>query len=187
MNRNLTACVLFACFAAGFSFWRFHGDKRQPGVRLIQDMASSQTGWTLPPQLHTLPQRSSLLDADAPTGDLSDIPLIWSSPEERRRLSALGERMYSIHCAHCHGADGQGRTPVTDAVGMPQIASFGAESHTRRSLAGIYGIVSRGQGNMPAFAGVLSLRETWAAALHVRRLRDEREETDEKEPGSYDE
>lgn len=175
MKRVITACCVLILLIVGIVVYRFYGDSSNPDVIMIRDMAERQSGKAIP-----LPSVSSVHTPrhydekqGISTGNLSDIPLLWADEDERHHLIGLGEQTYAIHCAHCHGTDGQGNTPAASAQGMPSIAPFSDSSYKQKNLSRFYASISRGQGNMPAFSSKLSVKEIWASALHVRRLRDE--------------
>ncbi len=181
MKRVVTACILFVLLTVVIAVYRFYFDSSRPDVILIRDMAERQSGKAKPlPAVSSA--RSPLPNDDnrsISTGKLSDIPLMWADDEERYRLVSLGKQIYAVHCAHCHGMGGQGNTPAALAQGMPSIAPFTDASYKQKNLSRFYASISRGQGNMPAFDSKLSVKELWALALHVRRLRDEQKPSSE--------
>lgn len=184
-NNVLVAMGVGIVLISGMYFYRMHTDREMTSMRMLNDMAamSSRRARVVPPR--TRPQNSALSDgaaeAASPTGTLSDIPAAWATGPERRRLDRLGSQVYCTHCAACHGADGNGRTPAAAAEGMPAIAPFTDEKYARTSLEQIYRSICLGQGNMPAYGNKLSIREIWGAALQVRRFRDGQKPEAERE------
>lgn len=175
MKNTLAATAGIVVFIAAVYMYRAHTDREWTNARLMRDMTAMQASRarTVPPR--TRPQDSAFFDGSADaaaTGELSDIPAVWASGAERKKLELLGQRVYAAHCAACHGIVGQGGTPVAKAEGMPAIVPFTDDKYAHAGLAQIYRSIARGQGNMPAYGGKLSIREIWTAALHVRRLRD---------------
>ena len=95
-------------------------------------------------------------------------------------LVALGERVYAERCASCHGANLEGqpdwRRPLpTGGLPAPPHDETGHTWHHPDRL--LFGIVEQGgrayapadfQSNMPAFGGVLSDREIWAALAYIK-------------------
>jgi mono/diheme cytochrome c family protein len=81
---------------------------------------------------------------------------------------AQGEAVWGQQCAACHGAGGVGDGPqaLADGLAMPNLADPAVAAG--RSLADWYGVTNAGQGAMPAFAGLLSDEEIWAAATYAR-------------------
>jgi cytochrome c553 len=64
-----------------------------------------------------------------------------------------GERLYAVHCAQCHGGDGQGDT------GMALDSTGHMYQHTCAQLKLHISIGSRGSGYMPSYRGKLSDQE----------------------------
>lgn len=83
---------------------------------------------------------------------------------------AQGEAVWGQQCAACHGPGGAGDGPqaLADGLAMPNLTDPAVAAD--RSLADWHGLTSAGQGEMPAFAGVLSDAEIWAAATYARSL-----------------
>ena len=95
-------------------------------------------------------------------------------------LVALGGRVYAERCAACHGASLEGqpnwkeRLPTGGLPAPPHDETGHTWHHPDRLL---FGIVEQGgrayapadfQSNMPAFGGVLSDREIWAALAYIK-------------------
>lgn len=69
-----------------------------------------------------------------------------SVSEEELQAMRLGERIYTLNCAPCHGADLKGHPDS----GYPSLVDI----HSRKEQDEIFRIVSGGQGMMPAFPGI---------------------------------
>jgi mono/diheme cytochrome c family protein len=86
--------------------------------------------------------------------------------------AARGADVYAAKCAHCHAADGEGRTPATERGMIPPPSLKGA-----RALAmadgEMFHLVTHGRGNMAAHADVVALEDRWKAVLRVRALQKE--------------
>lgn len=81
---------------------------------------------------------------------------------------AQGEAVWGQQCAACHGPGGAGDGPQALADGLA-LANLADPAVTAgRSLDDWHGLISAGQGEMPAFAGALSDEEIWAAATYAR-------------------
>jgi cbb3-type cytochrome c oxidase subunit III len=80
-----------------------------------------------------------------------------------------GRAVYSERCARCHGADGQGRTRMGEAVEPPDL-SDPAWQRTRTD-ARMIASVANGRGQMPAFRKKLSRQDIAASVAYVRTLR----------------
>lgn len=175
MKNTLAATAGIVVFIAAVYVYRAHTDREWTNARLMRDMTAMQASRARPVPPRTRPQNSALFDGSAEmaaTGELADIPAAWASGPERKKLEQLGQRVYAAHCAACHGLDGRGGTPAAKAEGMPAIVPFSDDKYAPAGLAQLYRSIAKGQGNMPAYGDKLSIREIWAAALHVRRLRD---------------
>lgn len=83
-----------------------------------------------------------------------------------------GAILYSIHCALCHGASGQGDGPLAAYyTGRPP------SDLTGRNIAAqfdgtLFRTVSQGFGQMPALAENLTPRERWDVINHLRTLEE---------------
>lgn len=72
----------------------------------------------------------------------------------------LGERVYNINCASCHGAHGQG------SVGPPLGDGVVAENYP--FIDEQIAVINEGRGAMPAFENSLTVEEIEAVALFER-------------------
>ena len=80
-------------------------------------------------------------------------------------FAADGAATYKSKCAGCHGPDG---SKVIASLGVkpvntPEVKKMGA--------AGVSGIVTKGKGKMPAFAGKLSPEEIHEVSEYVLTLK----------------
>lgn len=74
-----------------------------------------------------------------------------------------GQQLYRMHCAGCHGASGSSIVP-----NAPSFARGDRMMQPDRALALS---IRTGRGGMPAFAGVLSDRDTFDLIAYMRTLR----------------
>lgn len=76
--------------------------------------------------------------------------------------------LYAQQCAACHGSTGQGDGPLAAALDPPAIAFTDAHRAARRSVFGLYEVISQGvEGtSMGSFAS-LPEADRWALAFHV--------------------
>jgi mono/diheme cytochrome c family protein len=97
-----------------------------------------------------------------------------ASPVAAGDAAALAEggRLYGISCVPCHDARGNGKGKVVLRGMLPPPSLHGDRA---RAIADgeIFHILTRGQGNMPAYAGQLSEHERWLVIAHVRKLQQE--------------
>ncbi len=80
-----------------------------------------------------------------------------------------GKVVYLANCARCHGADGLGQTTMGKMVEAPDISD--AKWQSKRGKSRMISSVSRGRGQMPAFAKKLTKDEIATAVAYVRTLR----------------
>jgi mono/diheme cytochrome c family protein len=83
-----------------------------------------------------------------------------------------GSRLYAIYCLVCHDARGTGTGPVV-LRGMLPPPSLHADRALQMKDGEMFHIVTRGQGNMAAYASQLDERERWLVIQHVRSLQQE--------------
>ncbi len=99
--------------------------------------------------------------------DLSD-PL----PEADDATAARGAELYRIYCALCHDARGEGRGPIVQH-GMLPPPSLHAARALQMADGEMFHVLTRGQGNMAAYAAQLDPTERWMVVRHIRRLQRE--------------
>ncbi|MBX2796121.1 MAG: cytochrome c [Myxococcales bacterium] len=93
--------------------------------------------------------------------------------DERKQL---GEKMYGIYCAPCHGADGVKLGPVAASEGAPDrmpgvLALAGPNGVAQlRDDSWIYLTIRNGGAVMPAYGHTMSDEEMWAIVHFVRTL-----------------
>jgi mono/diheme cytochrome c family protein len=76
-----------------------------------------------------------------------------------------GAATFKAKCAACHGPDGTKAMPAMGVkpINTPEVKALGE--------AGLTGIVTKGQGKMPAFGGKLTGEEITAAVKYVLSLK----------------
>jgi cytochrome c6 len=80
-------------------------------------------------------------------------------------FAADGAATYKAKCIACHGADGAKQIP---ALGVKQLNTPAVK---KLGASGVEGIVTKGQGKMPAFGGKLSGDDIAAVAKYVLTLK----------------
>jgi mono/diheme cytochrome c family protein len=101
-----------------------------------------------------------------------------ADPTDRRQVE-LGARVYGDHCAACHGPNLEGepdwRTRGPD--GLLPAPPHDETGHTwhhsdellfRMTKDGMSAVVPDYESNMPAFGGMLTDEEIWAALAHIK-------------------
>jgi len=87
-----------------------------------------------------------------------------------------GRERYTIYCAPCHGAlgDGQG---ITKAYGMVTTASYHDDRIRKMAEGEIFNTITNGKNTMSPYADKLSPEDRWAVIAYVRALERAREGT----------
>ena len=88
------------------------------------------------------------------------------------RSQGEGAELYRIYCLTCHDARGNGEGPVVFR-GMLPPPSLHADRAKLMADGEMFHVLTRGQGNMAAYAAQLDPAERWNVIRHVRRLQQE--------------
>jgi cytochrome c oxidase cbb3-type subunit 3 len=80
-----------------------------------------------------------------------------------------GRAVYAKNCARCHGGDGLGQTTMGEMTEAPNLTDAAWQS--RRGTSRMISSVTKGRGQMPAFAKKLSKQDIAAAVAYVRTLK----------------
>ncbi|MGB9464727.1 MAG: cytochrome c [Candidatus Acidiferrum sp.] len=83
------------------------------------------------------------------------------------RAQETGESLFKAKCAMCHGPDGAGKTPMGQAMKIPDLHS---EDVQKRSDAELNQIVTKGKNKMPAYEAKLSKEQITQLVGFVRDL-----------------
>ncbi len=85
----------------------------------------------------------------------------------------MGAELYSVNCAHCHGAEGGGDGPASailegwDGDPAPSLQEMPSGFNDGE----IYYVVTNGLGDfMPSFKRLLTAEERWALVEHLREI-----------------
>jgi mono/diheme cytochrome c family protein len=179
------AAIAIACLLAGWAtYW---------AVKLLP---------VLPPMVHMLdqprlsPQRESAFFRDGfgmrppveGTVARGHLPYPFRTQDEAAALvnplprSAevlkLGKKVFTNHCAVCHGALGDGTPTLTQAYGAKP-ANLIAKNIAEVPDGKIYHAIAAGKSAMPSYAADISEDERWAAAHYVRVLERSQNATEE--------
>jgi len=84
-----------------------------------------------------------------------------------RELLKLGAERYRVFCAVCHGASGDGQTPVAAAMSVRKPPSLREERLLAYPPGRIFAVVTQGYGLMPSYALEIDARGRWAVVAHV--------------------
>jgi cytochrome c6 len=83
-------------------------------------------------------------------------------------FGANGPVTYKAKCAMCHGADGTGKTPVGQSMGIKDFASSDIQA---KSDATLNDIVTNGLNAMPAFKSQLSKARITELVKYLRTFK----------------
>jgi mono/diheme cytochrome c family protein len=103
------------------------------------------------------------------TGKMSEnwgtgIPLPIS-PE----LVERGRVVYTINCAVCHGATGQGNG-ITSKYGLNGIANYHQDKYRTMADGQIFNTITHGYNTMMAYGDKVTVKDRWAIISYIRAL-----------------
>jgi mono/diheme cytochrome c family protein len=85
---------------------------------------------------------------------------------------ARGATVFARRCAHCHGLDGEGRTPVVARGMLPPPSLKGARAAAMADGEVVH-LIEHGRGTMAGFGDGVSIDDRFRVAWHLRVLRGE--------------
>ena len=85
------------------------------------------------------------------------------------QLLARGQQRYTIHCAPCHGAAGDGKG-ITSKYGMIAMANFHDARLVKMPDGEIFNTITYGKNLMGAYGPNVTLTDRWAIIAYVRAL-----------------
>ena len=100
------------------------------------------------------------------------------------QLMARGQERYNIHCAPCHGSQGDGKG-ITTKLGMAVIADLhdvAARKVPQQSDGELFNTITHGKGLMGGYAYALPPTDRWAVIAYVRALQRSHLGTEEEVP-----
>lgn len=158
-------------------------DKSKPNIELIQDMMESpaikpqeadegspnNSGSRVPPE-GTQPQGFEpyryALDFEGSAKNQN--PLEGQYTES---VLKVGQKYYTIHCAVCHGVNGEGgeKASVAETMALkpPAMISDKIKGWTDGQ---IYHVITMGQGNMGPYASHIQAQYRWQVVNYIRTL-----------------
>jgi cytochrome c6 len=98
---------------------------------------------------------------------LSGIILTWAKatePVAENVVINVQSQLYVSNCARCHGADGKGHTQLGQEMDIPDLTT------ARLSSARMTQIITRGDGDMPAFGKKLKAKQIASLVKYVKTL-----------------
>jgi cytochrome c6 len=81
---------------------------------------------------------------------------------------AAGKNVFSTKCAICHGANGDGKTPIGKTLNIPDFHSAQAQKMTEADMKAI---VTNGKNKMPAFKGKLTDAQIDQVVDYIRHMK----------------
>lgn len=111
-------------------------------------------------------------DSHLVTGKLADGSFAAGFPqsiEVNRQFLEHGRERYTIYCAPCHGALGDGNG-ITKQYGMGATPTYHDDRLRNISEGEILNTILHGKGNMLPYADKLSIEDRWAVIAYVRAL-----------------
>jgi mono/diheme cytochrome c family protein len=103
------------------------------------------------------------------TGKMGDqwgtgIPLPISA-----ELVQRGQQVYSINCAVCHGATGQGNG-ITSKYGLNGIANYHQDKYRQMADGQIFNTITHGYNTMMPYGDKVTVKDRWAVVAYLRAL-----------------
>lgn len=87
---------------------------------------------------------------------------------------SLGEQLFAVNCAVCHGENGDGTGIVAGyfkAANVPAPADLRRADIKARTDGQLFWIISNGFGGyMPPFGDLITPEQRWALVVHIRQL-----------------
>ncbi len=80
-----------------------------------------------------------------------------------------GQEKYTIYCAPCHGAVGDGNG-ITKQYGMGATPTYHDERLRNIAEGDLFNTITHGKGNMLSYAEKLAAQDRWAVIAYVRAL-----------------
>lgn len=91
-----------------------------------------------------------------------------------------GGQLYDIHCAICHGFEGDGKGPLVEREKFLGIPGFD-DPNRDMSEGNIYHVMYYGLNNMGSYAAQTTTKERWQIDHYVHALKDKLEGKDARE------
>jgi mono/diheme cytochrome c family protein len=85
------------------------------------------------------------------------------------QLVRRGQREFTINCAVCHGATGQGNG-ITSKYGLLGIANYHQDKYREMPDGHIFDTISHGYNTMMAYGDKVSVKDRWAIIAYIRAL-----------------
>jgi mono/diheme cytochrome c family protein len=84
-------------------------------------------------------------------------------------LLTRGQQVFSVDCAICHGATGQGNG-ITSKYGLLSIANYHQDKYRQMSDGEIFNTITNGHNTMMAYGDKVPVKDRWAIIAYIRAL-----------------
>jgi mono/diheme cytochrome c family protein len=156
-----------------FPEWAFPGMKRQPKYKPQSESKFFADGRTDRPIPAGVVSRDPLRNDDALyVGKSADGAWLRGFPAAvpvDGKLIARGQERFTIYCAPCHGALGDGNG-ITKQYGMGATPTYHDDRLRQMAEGEIFNTITHGKTNMLSYADKLKPEDRWAVILYVRAL-----------------
>ncbi|MBS0630740.1 MAG: cytochrome c [Verrucomicrobia bacterium] len=156
-----------------FPEWAFPGMKHQPKYKPQSESKFFADGRTdRPIPANTVSRTELRTDDELYLGKAADGSWLRGFPKSitvDAQLMARGHERFSIYCAPCHGALGDGNG-ITKQYGMGATPTY-HDTRLREIAEGeIFNTITHGKTNMLPYADKVTPHDRWAIILYVRSL-----------------
>jgi len=84
-------------------------------------------------------------------------------------LLKRGQEVFTIDCAVCHGATGQGNG-ITSKYGLLSIANYHQDKYRQMADGQIFNTITHGFNTMMAYGDKVPVKDRWAIVAYLRAL-----------------
>jgi len=156
-----------------FPEWAFPSMRKQPKYKPQSESQFFADGRTDRPLPAGVVSRDPLRNDDALyQGKAADGSWLRGFPAAvtiDARLIARGKDRFTIYCAPCHGALGDGNG-ITKQYGMGATPTYHDDRLRQMAEGEIFNTITHGKTNMQSYADKLKPEDRWAVILYVRAL-----------------
>jgi mono/diheme cytochrome c family protein len=160
--------------------WEFFPDMYDSPAREAQEFdptAPNKVGGRLP-VAGTIPVEHTPYEYAGPNLDDSRVKEMKVPESIALTVQNLkrGESQFQVFCYPCHGPQGEGNGPVVGAPGggkfnySPNMNIHGTYAYLNDGQ--VYHVITNGNGQMPAYASMISEEDRWKIVLYVRKMKE---------------
>src|SRR6201982_1181825 len=103
------------------------------------------------------------------TGKMGDRWGTGTPPPVTQALLERGQKVFTINCAVCHGATGQGNG-ITSKYGLLGIANYHQDKYRQMADGQIFNTITHGYNTMMAYGDKVTVKDRWAVVAYIRAL-----------------